>query len=217
MKQDREIDTALREVAKQRDKLLREMPRLCPGREADLRNFLAGEFPVEAALCKRATNRDQLLNPPLAIPSSVELTLRRQLATAASDRAADGLRWWRFFRSPQSVVASACVLVAAAVLSFGKWRNAPLPVTEQLPRTAQTGEEVDNGIALLNRSFERAELLTRTISVPPFNLRASGPASLQAFLAINKTNFGGGRPLPIDVRLDRPMRVSLMEDEAETP
>ena len=77
------IDQALREVARQRDKMLGMVPALSSARRAVLTDCLVGEFPVEAGLREAANRRDQLLGScPAAIPSSVESALHYQLLAA---------------------------------------------------------------------------------------------------------------------------------------
>jgi hypothetical protein len=217
MKQSAGIENALRQVAKQRDKMLRKAPTLSPARQAILVDCLAREFPLETALRGAATKRDQLL--PLyrsGIPTSIESILHRQLDALKAARLAgapqklDGLKpsslskqWLTFFRSPPGISLTASALIIAAVLCFGSWRTSSLPHAVR-PNTPRLNEvNIDSG----------TELFTRTISIRPFKLNTNEPASLQAsFIANSAMHLAGGIETPLDLRLDLPVRAILMED-----
>jgi hypothetical protein len=220
MKQNAGIENALRQVAKQRDKMLRKVPALSPARQAILADCLACEFPLETALRGAATKRDQLL--PLyrsEIPTSVESILHRQLdalkaaGLARPPQKLDGLNrtsaWLTFFRSPPGISSTACAMIIAAVLCYGSWRTWSLrhAVRPNPPRLDEVN--VDSG----------TELFTRKISIRPFNLNTNEPASLEAsFVANNGMHFADGIEASLDLRLDLPVRAILIEDSlARTP
>lgn len=232
MKRASEIDNALRQVAKQRDKQLGTVPALSPARRAVLTECLAGQFPVEAALRDAARRRDQLLNPyPPEIPASIESTLRRQLLVAEPERAAArGWRvfdwrvsasiWLRVFRSPPGVLLTICAVVTAAILCFGRWgtpsrRNAEN--SQHNPLAARVS--LESGRIWDRPPIGPAELFSRKAVIGPFNLNTSEPASLQAsFVANSRIHFADGIETPLALRLDLPVRAILSEDGlARTP
>jgi hypothetical protein len=218
------MDDALREIVKLRDGLLRTAPALFPERQAVLTRFLASEFPVGAALREAATKRDQLLNPhPPKIPVFVELALSQQLQAAEAAR--DGGRerrashwrsgnwaWLRIFRSPLGAGLTAGAVITAAILCFGGWRAQPRRnVTENLPSTA--GMSFESAATLDRSSSNRAELFGRRITIGPINLNTSEPASLDAsFVSNRRIQFADNVETPIGLRLDLPVRATLMED-----
>lgn len=217
MKQRNEIDNALREVAKLRDGLLRTAPALPPERRALLTEFLAVKFPVEVALRETATKRDQFLNPHSPqIPVSVESALHQRLLAAEARawrsshwRISDSI-WRRIFRSPLGAVLTACALITAAIVCFGGWGRAPSRyAAENLPQAA--------GVSL--ESMVTLELFSRRISIGPFNLNTSEPASLEAsFVSNRRIHFADGIETPLGLRLDLPWRATLMDDGlARTP
>ena len=225
-----EIDHALREVAKQRDKMLGEVPAISSGRRAVLIDCLVGEFPVEEALREAANRRDQLLGScPAAIPSSVESALHCQLL--AAEPAGRGTRrghashwiisaslWRKIFHSPFGAVLTACAMIAMAFLCFGRWGSQPGRVaTENMPEADRENLEPE---AILDRPWiGRAELFSRRIAIGPFNLNTSEPASLQtSFVAHSRIQFADGIETPLGLRLDLPVRATLLEDGlARTP
>lgn len=219
-----ETDDALRELAKLRDGLLRTAPTLSPERRAVLTGFLAAEFPVEAAVREAATKRDQLLNPhPPIIPGLVGSALSQELraAEAAGDRGREwraspwrvsGGAWWTIFRSPLGAALSACAVITAGILCFGGWRaQSRSNVAENLPSTA--GMTFESAPTLERSSSNRAELFGRRITIGPFNLNTSEPASLEAsFVSNRRIQFADGFETPLGLRLDLPVRATLLED-----
>ena len=232
MKRAGEIDNALREVAKQRDKLLSTVPALSPARRAVLAGFLVAEFPIEAALRETGTRRDQLLNPcPPEIPASVEATLRRQLLAAEPARA--GVRGWRtsdwrvsasiwlrIFRSPPGALLTVCAVVTAAILCFGRWGTPSRRNAENFQHNPLAARVNLESGGIWDRSpIGRTELFTRKTTIGPFNLNTNEPASLQAsFVANTGVYFANGIETPLSLRLDLPVRAILSEDGlARTP
>lgn len=219
-----EIDHALREAAKQRDKMLGMAPALSSARRAVLTDCLVGEFPVEAALREGAKRRDQLLSScPAAIPSSVESALHCQLLAAepagggthrghASDWTVSASIWRKIFRSPLGVVLTACAVIAMAFLCLGRWGSPTRPLAaENMPEAAR--ENLEQG-AILNRvRIGRAELFSSRIAIGPFNLNTNEPASLQtSFVAHSRIQFADGIETPLGLRLDLPVSATLLED-----
>lgn len=238
MKQSAGIENVLRQVAKQRDRLLRKVPALSPAREAILTDCLAREFPLETALRGAATKRDQLL--PLyrsGIPPSVESILHRQLDAlnaARFARASLGLddssspkhrfrrggilisdlvgrtsAWLTFFRSPPGISFTACALIIAALLCFGSWRTSSVHRAVLLNAPRLDEVNVDSG----------TDLFPPRISIRPFNLNTNEPVSLQAsIVATNAMHFDDGIKAALNLRLDLPVRAILMKDSlARTP
>ena len=218
-----EIDHALREVAKQRDKMLGKVPAISSARRTALIECLVAEFPMESALREAAKRRDQLLvSCPAAIPSAVESALHGQLWAA---KAAGGTRkghashwtitasiWRKIFRSPLAAVLTACAMIALAFLCLGRWGS---PVggitTENVPETAR--ENLAPGAILDRPWIDRAELFSRRIAIGPFNLNTNERASLQtSFAAPSRIQFPDGIETPLGLRLDLPVSATLLED-----
>jgi hypothetical protein len=222
MKQSSEIDEVLREIAKQRDKMLSKLPALSPERRGILTDFLAAEFPVETALHGAATKRDQLLTPQSPeIPVSVESALGRLLGVAEPARAGDSAPiWLRLFRSPLGAALTICALIAAAILCLDGWVT-PSPRQAENSPHAPRPSEMNRELGMISdRSpIGRTELFARKTSIVPFNLNTKEPASLQAsFLANNSLYFADGNEAPLGLRLDLSVRATLMEDGlARTP
>jgi hypothetical protein len=225
MKQDNEIDSALRAVARQRDKRLGKRPILSPERQAVLTNSLVREFPVEAALRRAALKRDRLLNLPGEIPASAESARLRCLAAAgpALDRiqgrripapARGGPEWLRFFRWPRNALLTTCVLVAVAIICFGKWGTPSGRNAENFPHAPRRDTvNIESPVTLDRFLFGRAELFTRAASIPPFDLNTNQPASLQAsFFANSTVSLVDRNDGLLGLRLDLPVRASFVED-----
>ena len=230
MKQAGEIDEALREVAKLRDGLLRTAPALSSERRAELSKFLAVEFPVEAALREAGTRRDRSLNShPPKMPVPMESALHRQLlaAEAARDGAPEWRSshwrindsiWRRVFRSPLGAALTTCAVITAAILCFGRWGTPPpRNAAESLPQVA--GVSLESAVTLDRPSTGRADLFSRRVTIGPFNLHTNEPASLEAsFVSTRRIQFGEGIETPLGLRLDLPLRATLMVDGlARTP
>lgn len=225
-----EIDHALREVAKQRDKMLGRVPALSSARRAVLIACLVGKFPVDVALREAANRRDQLLGScPAAIPSSVESALHCQLLAAepagrgtrrghAADWTISASIWRKIFRSPLRAALTACAMIAMAFLCLGRWGSPTRGVAaENMPEAAR--ENLQPGAILDRPWIGRAELFSRRIAIRPFNLNTSEPASLQAsFVAHSRIQFADGIETPLGLRLDLPVSATLLEDGlARTP
>lgn len=224
MKQDSEIDNALRELANVRDRQLGATPLLSPERRAVLTGFLAVKFSIESALREAATRRDRSLNPnPPKISMFVESALHRQLLAAetARDRArnwaaagwgANPSIWRRIFRSPLGAGLTACAVITAAIVCFE--RSGPPPrrsAGENLLPT--TGVNFEPAAALDRPLNSRAELFSRRITLGPFNLNTREPASLEASFASNRRiQFADGIETPLGLRLDLPVRATLLDD-----
>jgi hypothetical protein len=230
MKPTGEIDDRLREVAKLRDGLLRTAPTLSPECRAVLTRFLAEELPVETVLREAATKRDHLLNPrPPKIPGLVESALHRQLLAAeatrdegpgwrALDSRVSGWAWLRIFRSQLGAILMASVVITAAILFFGGWGAPPRrPGATNLPQAS--GVSFESALTLDRAPTSRAELFSRRITIASFSLQTNEPASLEASLASSRRiQFAESIETPLGLRLDLPLRATLMEDGlARTP
>jgi hypothetical protein len=220
MKQASEIDNALREAAKQRDKLLSELPALSSARQAVLTGFLVKEFAVEAALREVMTKRDQLLNRSREIPAAVESALHQQLPRPepacdedrqwrAADWRINASMWRGIFRSRPGAILMVCAVITAAVLCFGRWGTPSRHNVENFlhnPRSAGVFLESEVGL-------DRAELFARKAVIGPFNLNTSEPASLQAaFVAKSGLYSADGAEIPLGLRLDLPL-TAILSDE----
>jgi hypothetical protein len=224
MKQRNEIDNALRELARLRDRQLGAAPSLSPRRRAVLTGFLAVKFPVETALREVATRRDQSLDADSPkIPVLVESALHRQLLAAESARGGAGewrasgwdftaSMWHRIFRSPLGTGLAACAVITAAIVWFGRWDPQPRrSAAQSLPQAAEVS--LQSAVTLGVPSFSRAELFSRRIALGPFNLNTSEPASLDAaFVSNRRIQFADGIETPLGLRLDLPVRATLLED-----
>jgi hypothetical protein len=213
-KRNGEFEVALLDIARRRDQRLHKSPALSAVRYSILTNCLVETFPVEAALHRVATKRDQLLDRhPPQIPLSAESALHRQLAAVGRIRdGAVGAVCLRVFRSPLGLAV--CVMITAAILCMGEWgmqsrRNgAPLA-----PISRPAGGNVESGAALDRLPIGRADLFARRVSIGPFNLNTKEPASLQASLLANSSvHFADGIETPFGLRLDLPVRAFLTED-----
>jgi hypothetical protein len=228
--QNREIEILVRDLARQRDTRLGRQPTLSGARETALNDFLAREFPVEAALVQAAAKRDRLLDLHAGIPASAEEALSRRLAAAElaphqtqggplSAAAPNG--WWlRLFRVSRSTALAACLLIAVAILCFGLWGNPSGRSPKNFSRSPEIdGTNLEWAMTLDRLSFGRAELFTRAASIRPFNLNTSEPASLQAsFLPNNPISLVDGTDGLLGLRLPLPIRTGLTEDDlARTP
>lgn len=225
MKQDGEIDSVLREAAKQRDTLLRQRPTLSSARLAALADFLIAEYPIEAALGEAARKRDQLLNQhPPVIPRSVESTLRRLGAVEEADAirrrgafAGGGIvpSWLRFSRSRPAVVLAVSAVFMAAVLFLSGWGI----WSRRIAEAQNLSRENRSGISLDRSPIMEAELFMPKVSIRSVNLNTNEPASLQAsFFANRAISLADGNDGPLWLRLDLPLRASLIEDGlARTP
>ncbi len=81
------------------------------------------------------------------------------------------------------------------------------------------GVSLESAVTLDRPSIIRAELFGRRITIGPFNLNTSEPASLEAsFVSNRRIHFADGIETPLGLRLDLPVRATLMEDGlARTP
>lgn len=226
IKQAGEIDEALAKVGQERDMLLSRAPMLSPSREAVLNEFLAGEFPLEAAFRQTAAKRDQLLSfHPPRIPASAEATLRQFMATEPRHQRASEWRgnapvWLRLFRSPLGTVLLVCAIITAGILCFGRWDSSSPRNAENSAQRLQTERvNIKPGVISERSPLERTELFIRKASIGPFNLGTSEPASLQAsFLANGSLHFADGIETPLGLRFELPVRASLTDDGlARTP
>jgi hypothetical protein len=230
MNQNRGIEILLRDLAMQRDKRLGRQPTFSVAREIALNDFLARQFPVEAALVQAAKKRDRLLDLQTGIPASAEKALSRHLA--AREPALHGIQggplpagtpsgWWlRLFRFSRSAALTTCILIAVAIFCFGRWGNPSGHYPKNSARVSEIdGPNIEWAMTLDRLSFGRAELFTRTASIRPFNLNTNEPASLQAsFLPNNPVSLVDGTDGLLGLRLPLPIRTGLMEDDlARTP
>jgi hypothetical protein len=159
----------------------------------------------------------------------VELALSQQLqaAEAARDGGREwrgshwrisGWAWLRIFRSPLGAVLTACVVSTAAILCVSGWGTAPRHnAAENVPEAA--GVNSESVLTWDRPSTSRAELFGRRITIGPFNLNTSEPASLEAsFVSNRRIQFADGVETPLGLRLDLPVRATLMDDGfARTP
>jgi hypothetical protein len=230
-----EMDETLRELAKQRDKLLGNVPALSPAREAVLKAFLAGKFPVEAALREAATRRDQLLNlHPPRVPAFAESILQRELHALRAKglhpapRKLDGLK-------PSSLSIQQLRDDGVRIADFGGRSSVWSTFCRSLPGIALTacaviialvlcfdGWGTPRSAALPNiprvdpMNIELGtDLFIRKFSIGPFDLNTKERASLQAqasLLANREILFSDKIDAPLDLRLDLPGPAILVED-----
>jgi hypothetical protein len=241
MKQGGEIHDALRNVTKQRDRLLSNGLMLARARQAALTDFLARVFPLEEALREAVTKRDQLLHlHPSRIPASAESILDRQLDALLArglhraPRKLDGLK-------PSSLsmrrLRGDGVRISDLIGGIPVWLTffrSPLGIS--LTACAMVIAAVFCSGSWRTSSRRQAalpdtprvdevniesgtDLFTRRVSIGSFNLNTSEPASLQAsFLANKNVRLADGIETPLGLRLDLPVRAILMEDGlARTP
>lgn len=222
MKEIEEIDDALRDVARQRDKLLGRMPAISPARRAMLTAFVTREVPLETTFREIAVRRAQLLDPgKLTIPASIERALQWQLAhpgKKSAPRKPSFLRWqertalWlEGLHWPAAAIA--CIMVTAAILCFGRWGTS-LGITKNAPRVRQWNPE-NNGIELDRSAIVREELFAHKAGIGQFHLgsaRAELPSLQASFLTSSEAYFSDSVAPQVALRLDLPAKALLTED-----
>lgn len=199
LKRDEEWSRALRDLAEQRDRLLRGAPEIPPARRAILGAALLREFPVEAALRVVRVRRDRLFSePPPEIPRAVARELRRGLTNAQRTQ---GETWPQLFFARAALLA-ACLLAALGVIFLGKrepfsagQHHVPPPRIPTELRMAVAGDQ--------------------------FSLRmnATELASLRStFFASNAGSLEDSAEASARLRLDLPVRAFLRDESiASTP
>jgi hypothetical protein len=241
MKRDSEIDVALREITKHRDKQLEKSLVLSAVRQASLTRLLTREFPIEAALREAATKRDQLLHLCRSgIPPSAESILHRHLNAIqaarlnSAPRKLDGLK-------PSSLSMQQLCGDGAHISDLINRTSGWLKYFRSPPRIALTvcamtiaGFLSVGGWRTPSRRHavlpnaphvnemnigSETGLFARKVSIGPFNLNTNEPASLQAsFLANRSVRLAEGIEAPLGLRLDLPVTAILMNDAlARTP
>jgi hypothetical protein len=103
-------------------------------------------------------------------------------------------------------------VITAAIFYFGGWGAPPRRKgAENFPQAA--GASIESALTLDRPSTSGAELFSRRITIAPFNLNTSEPASLEAFFVSNRRiQFADGVETPLGLRLDLPVKATLMED-----
>lgn len=197
-KRDEEGSRALRDLAEQRDRLLRGAPEIAPARRAILSAALLREFPVEPALRVVRARRDQLLpEPPPEIPRAVARELRRCLTNAQRTQ---GEAWPQLFA--RAALLAACLVAGLGVIFLGK--REPFSAAQHHVPPPQSPTELRMGA-----------------SGDQFSLRMSAAelASLRStFFASNAGSFEDPAEAPARLRLDLPVRAFLRDESiASTP
>lgn len=216
MKTNREIDRALRALKEQRDGKLGPAPTLMPARQASLTEVLGQEFPLESALREGAMKRDRLLDLSAGIPAPVELALRSRIAAQSTARKYSGSLFQQLIRSPFAAALAVCIMITAAVFFY---RQGEIPSRRVVRNLTPDGASIAFGLAK-DRGFPgRVELFGRTVSIRPFDLNKTEPASLQAsFFTNSGLYFDDENDGRLGLRLDLPLRAILVErDLARIP
>ena len=128
---------AMREIAEQRDRQLRDAEEISADRLEQLQAFLAAELPVETALFAAARQRDKSLSLPTpALPALVHVALTEQVRSVRANAKPFDLvrhvavwlkapRWSEVYQS--AAIAAVVVVIASAVLHFARSRNEAAP------------------------------------------------------------------------------------------
>jgi len=208
-RQRSEVDRLLREISRERDRLLGDVPAIPPFGRASLNGVLTREFPVEAASRKAAAERDRLLTgDQLKIPHTVERALQSVLADFEGQQASRGVwssdwrtyfaGWLRLFQWPaRAALVAACLMTAVGILFVGK-REAPSHRAagfENIVQSHPSDSDSQSARAQFNLRVSTAELAS---------LRAS-------FLALDRSDFRDVAEEQIGMRLDLPVRPILID------
>jgi hypothetical protein len=190
------VETALRGAARKRDQLLHLYRLAIPKSVESILHRRFDAFQA-AGLVGASRKLDGLK------PSSLSMQQLRGERVQIPDLVNCTSGWLKLFRSPLAISLTACAVIAAAVLCFGRWRPSSLRYAER-PNTPRLDEvNIDSG----------TELFTRKILIRPFDLNTNEPASLQAsFVTNNSVHFADGIETPFGLRLDLPVRAFLTED-----
>lgn len=216
MRDNCEIDNALRDLAQERDRRLGAAPTLPPAREELLTGFLREEFPVESVLGRVVIQKDRLLNLPSVIPAAVVLSLQERLAARRASHESSGPIFQRFLRSPFAAALTVCALITAAGF-FDGYRKTP---SLRHARTLKPDEmNLEASVGEDRWFLGQGELFGRRASIRRFDLDRTEPASLQvSFFTSSEMYFAEGNDVRLGLRLDLPVREVLLEqDLARTP
>jgi hypothetical protein len=199
-KQVNGLTGAMRDIAEQRDKQLRDVDQISSQRLEQLHSFLAAELPVDTALFAAAKQRDESLNGWPALPAIVRAALLGQVRSARSEaKPFTALRqstWAGVYRTAAAVAAT--IVIAFAMLQLSGSRDAATQTSNAVPAS----------------SIMNADLVAFFSDATPLTLRANRLelASLdRSLLAINRTlpDFEqGNRILPLDLPI-RPIRLDV--------
>jgi hypothetical protein len=241
MKQGSEIDDALCNVTKQRDRLLSKGLTLSRARQAALTGFLTRVFPLEAALREAVTKRDQLLHLHRSrIPASAESILYRRLNALLAGglhrapRKLDGLKpsslSMQLLRGDGVRISDLTGGIPVWLTFFRSPLGTALTACAMIiaavlcfgswRTSSRRHAALPNTPRVDEVNIESGtDLFTRRVSIGPFNLNTNEPASLQAsFLGNKSVRLADGIGGPLGLRLDLPVRAILMEDGlARTP
>lgn len=216
IKNNCEIENALRALAQQRDRRLRAAPMLTPAREELLTECLREEFPLESAFGEAALQRDRLLNQSSELPAPVELALQERIAAHSTSPKSSPPILQRLIRSRFAAAITVCVMITAAVFLYSDRKTLPHRNAQNLK-----GDEVsfDSRVAEDRWFIGQAELFGRRASIRRFDLNKTEPASLQvSFFTNSEMYFAEGNDVRLGLRLDLPVRAVLVEqDLARTP
>ena len=216
MKNNCEIENALRDLAQRRDRRLGAAPMLTPAREELLTDFLHEEFPLESAFGLAAIQKDRLLNLPAVIPAPVELALQERLAAHSASPKSSRPVLPRLIRSPFAAALTLCVIITIAFFFHGNRET----FSHRNARTLKPDElNLESRVAEDRWFLGRADLFGRRASIRRFDLNKTEPASLQvSFFTNSEVYVGDEGGVRLGLRLDLPVRAVLVEqDLARTP
>jgi len=182
---------AMREIAEQRDKQLRDAEEISAQRLEQLQAFLAAELPVETALFAAAKQRDESLSGWPTLPAVVRSGLVEQIRSVRNRRNLSGA-----YRTVAALAAA--IVVTFAALQLSRSRDAATQTSAAVPPS----------------SIMNADLVAFFSDATPLTLRVSRLelASLdRSLLAINRAlpDFEQRtQPLPLDLPI-RPIRLDV--------
>ncbi|MBA2269134.1 MAG: hypothetical protein H0W20_00860 [Chthoniobacterales bacterium] len=224
---DKRLDglaAAMREVAVQRDRLLREEGAISPDRLQRLHAVLASALPVEMALSAAARQRDESLSVRVPVlPEGVEAALAEQLPPLrAAQKSREALRHyrmrlhelWGLLRTPARVAVAVTVLILA-VLHLSDWSNGTSgarisdgAALEVLPDATSTASH--QGLPTSSEESFPASGNNLTLRVSTIELVSLRPPLLTINRAYLPDRYDSALPL------DLPVRQILIEAEAAT-
>ncbi len=227
---DKELDhlsNAMREVAAQRDKLLRESSgAISTDRLQCLHATLASQFPVEAALSEVAIRRDEALGTqaPL-LPAHVAVALAQRLSLRRTTLESGKALWlspsWLYsllhsVGTPARVmVAVTMVILTAGALKLARWGHiSGLRISDaSSQRPAQPNSAADpahqGAAARSEDSFLPGSGSNLTLRVSTIELASLRPSLLTMNRAFLPDRYESDRGLPLDL----PIRQIFIEAE----
>lgn len=217
----------MRDIAEQRDNLLRGERAISPDRLQRLHAILASELPVETALFAAGRQRDESLSVRVPVlPATIRAALAQQLPPLrAAPKPLDALRlsrirlhtWWGSLGPTRVAIAAIVILLAAGALHFADWSSVTRGLRISDPTLQPTADPKSAPEFAHQGLPPHPEERSFTASSDHLTLRVGTMelASLQpSLLTINRVflpdRYEADRSLPLDL----PIRQILIDAEA---